>query len=112
MTLSAGTRLGPYEILSPLGAGGMGEVYRTRDTRLGGQVTARVLPQSLAADPEALARFEREALAVAAHSHLNLPSTFDFGSELKQPLPRRPRRRSVPQLLRQLLREAHDTHRN
>ena len=81
MTLATGTRLGPYEILSPLGAGGMGEVYRARDSKLKRDVAIKVLPQSLAADPEALARFEREALAVAALSHSNILSIFDFGTQ-------------------------------
>jgi eukaryotic-like serine/threonine-protein kinase len=80
MTLSAGTRLGPYEILSPLGAGGMGEVYRARDTRLDRDVAIKVLPQSLSRDPAALARFEREAKAVAALSHPNILAVHDFGS--------------------------------
>jgi TolB-like protein/tetratricopeptide (TPR) repeat protein/tRNA A-37 threonylcarbamoyl transferase component Bud32 len=80
MTLSAGTRLGPYEILSPLGAGGMGEVYKARDSKLKRDVAIKVLPQSLAADPDALARFEREALAVAALSHPNILAIFDFGT--------------------------------
>src|SRR5450432_4680615 len=80
MTLPAGTRLGPYEILSPLGAGGMGEVYRARDTKLKRDVAVKVLPQSLAADPDALARFEREALAVAALSHPNILAIHDFGT--------------------------------
>ena len=81
MTLSAGTRLGPYEILAPLGAGGMGEVYRARDHKLGRQIAVKVLPQRLSADPEALARFEREARAVAALSHPNILSIFDFGTQ-------------------------------
>jgi serine/threonine protein kinase/dipeptidyl aminopeptidase/acylaminoacyl peptidase len=80
MTLVAGTRLGPYEILSPLGAGGMGEVYKARDTRLDRDVAIKVLPQSLARDPVALARFEREAKAVAALSHPNILAVHDFGS--------------------------------
>ncbi len=80
MTLSAGTRLGPYEILSPLGAGGMGEVYRARDSKLKRDVAVKVLPQSLAADADALARFEREALAVAALSHPNILAILDFGT--------------------------------
>ena len=66
MTLSAGTRLGPYEILAPLGAGGMGEVYRARDTRLDRNVAVKVLPTQLSESADALARFEREAKAVAA----------------------------------------------
>jgi TolB-like protein/tetratricopeptide (TPR) repeat protein len=81
MTLSAGTRLGPYEILSPLGAGGMGEVYRARDRKLDRDVAVKVLPQLFAADPDSLARFEREAKAVAALSHPNILSIFDFGNE-------------------------------
>ena len=61
MTLSAGARLGPYEILSPLGAGGMGEVYRAKDTRLERTVAIKVLPSHLSASPESRQRFEREA---------------------------------------------------
>ena len=80
MTLSAGTRLGPYEILAPLGAGGMGEVYRARDRKLDRDVAIKVLPQSIATDPAALSRFEREAKAVAALSHPNILSIFDFGT--------------------------------
>jgi serine/threonine protein kinase len=68
MTLAAGTRLGPYEILAPLGAGGMGEVYRVRDTRLGREVAIKVLPATLSSDPERLARFEQEARADGAES--------------------------------------------
>jgi TolB-like protein/Flp pilus assembly protein TadD len=81
MTRATGTRLGPYEILAPLGAGGMGEVYRARDSKLDRDVAIKVLPDSVAADPEALARFEREAKAVAALSHPNILSIFDYGSE-------------------------------
>ena len=79
MPLAAGARLGPYEILAPLGAGGMGEVYRARDTKLDRDVAIKVLPERLAADAEALARFEREAKAVAALSHPNILGIFDFG---------------------------------
>jgi eukaryotic-like serine/threonine-protein kinase len=81
VTLSAGSRLGPYEIVSPLGAGGMGEVYRARDTRLERTVAIKVLPPRLAADPDALARFEREARAVAALSHPNILAIHDFGTD-------------------------------
>jgi serine/threonine-protein kinase len=81
MVLQGGTRLGPYEILSPLGAGGMGEVYRARDTRLERDVAVKVLSERLAGDPEALARFTREAKAVAALSHPNILSIHDFGSD-------------------------------
>ena len=81
MTLAAGTKLGPYEILSPLGAGGMGEVYRARDARLGREVAVKVLPELTAGSPEALARFEREAQAVAALSHPNILAIHDFGRD-------------------------------
>jgi len=79
MSLSAGTRLGPYEILAPLGAGGMGEVYRARDTRLDRNVAIKVLPGAFAHDPERLQRFEREAKAVATLSHPNILAIHDFG---------------------------------
>src|SRR5512138_2910941 len=72
MTLALGTKLGPYEILAPLGAGGMGEVYRARDPRLGRDVAVKVLPQAVAASPERLARFEREARTVAGLNHPNI----------------------------------------
>jgi serine/threonine-protein kinase len=78
VTLSAGNRLGPYEILAPLGAGGMGEVYRARDTRLDRDVAIKVLPERLASDGRACERFEREAKAVAALSHPNILSIHDF----------------------------------
>ena len=81
MHLSVGTRLGPYEIISPLGAGGMGEVYRARDTRLGRYVATKVLPEQLSKNPQALARFEREAKAVGTLSHPNIVAIFDVGTE-------------------------------
>ena len=81
MALLTGSRLGPYEILAPLGAGGMGEVYRAHDTRLEREVAVKVLPERLAADPDALSRFEREARAIAALSHPNIVSIFDFGRD-------------------------------
>ena len=81
MSLSPGQRLGPYEIIAPLGAGGMGEVYRARDTKLDREVAVKVLPARLAEDAEALARFEREAKAVAALSHPNILAIHDFGRE-------------------------------
>ena len=81
MALSPGTRLGPYEIVSPLGAGGMGEVYRARDSRLGREVAIKVLVERAAEDADMLARFEQEARAVAALSHPNILGIFDFGKE-------------------------------
>ena len=80
MTLPAGTRLGPYEILSPLGAGGMGEVYRARDKKLDRDVAIKVLPSHLSESPELQQRFEREAKAVAALSHPNILAIHDFGT--------------------------------
>jgi eukaryotic-like serine/threonine-protein kinase len=79
--LSPGAQLGPYKILARIGAGGMGEVYRAHDPRLGRDVAIKVLPERLSHDPQALARFEREAKAVAALSHPNILAIFDVGSE-------------------------------
>jgi len=79
--LTPGSRLGPYEIVAPLGAGGMGEVYRARDTRLERDVAVKVLPESIQGDPEALARFEREAKLVAALSHPNILAIHDVGKD-------------------------------
>ncbi|MCH7994910.1 MAG: protein kinase, partial [Planctomycetes bacterium] len=79
--LSIGTRIGPYEILAPIGAGGMGEVFRARDTRLDRDVAVKVLPTRLQLDPDSLARFEREAKAIAALSHPNILTIHDFGSQ-------------------------------
>lgn len=81
MPFSAGSRLGPYEITAPLGAGGMGEVYRARDTRLDRDVAVKVLPDDLAQDRAALQRFEREAKIIAALSHPNILAIHDFGSD-------------------------------
>jgi hypothetical protein len=81
MALTAGSRLGRYEIINPLGAGGMGEVYRARDTRLDREVAIKILPESVARDPERLARFDREAKAVAALSHPNILALHDAGTE-------------------------------
>ena len=79
MPLTSGTRLGPYEVLSAIGAGGMGEIYRARDTRLNRDVAIKVLPRLLAADESAVARFEREAKVLAALSHPNLLAIHDVG---------------------------------
>jgi len=80
MALIGGSRLGPYEIVAAVGAGGMGEVYRARDARLHRDVALKVLPDSFAADPERRARFEREAQAIAALSHPNVIAVFDIGT--------------------------------
>jgi tetratricopeptide (TPR) repeat protein len=80
MTVAAGSRLGPYEIIALIGAGGMGEVYRARDTRLGRDVAIKVLPAEFAADAERLRRFEREAKATAALSHPNILDVHDVGT--------------------------------
>src|SRR5438105_10221283 len=79
MALSSGDRLGRYEILSVLGAGGMGEVYRARDERLGRAVAVKVLPEQLAADSDSRARLEREARAVATVTHPNILAIYDVG---------------------------------
>lgn len=79
MSLPSGSSLGPYQVLSPLGAGGMGEVYRARDTRLGRDVAIKVLPTDVAGDPERRARFEREARTVAALDHPNICGIHDVG---------------------------------
>ena len=81
MPLAPGTRLAAYEIIDPLGSGGMGEVYRARDTKLNREVAIKVVSAHFATDPAALARFQTEAQAVAALSHPNILSIFDFGSE-------------------------------
>src|SRR5689334_4176970 len=72
MPLEPGIRLGPYEVVSAIGAGGMGEVYRARDSRLGRDVAIKVLPESFANDPDRLARFEREAQLLASLNHPNI----------------------------------------
>ena len=78
--LEPGARLGPYEILSVIGKGGMGRVYRARDSRLDRDVAIKILSEELAKDQAAIGRFEREAKAVAALSHPNIVSIFDFGA--------------------------------
>ena len=85
MALTNGTKLGPYEIVSPLGAGGMGEVYRARDTRLGRDVAVKVLPASLASDRELLWRFEQEARAVGTLDHPNILAIHDLGTHEETP---------------------------
>ncbi|HEV8234648.1 MAG TPA: protein kinase, partial [Gemmatimonadaceae bacterium] len=85
MSLSTGQSLGPYTIVAPLGAGGMGEVYRARDGRLNREVAIKVVPPGVAGNPEALARFERESRAVAALSHPNILAIFDVGQSNGHP---------------------------
>jgi len=81
MPLLPGKQLGPYQITAALGAGGMGEVYRAKDTRLGREVAIKVLPDHLGGDASALARFEREAKVLAAVSHPNILTIFDVGRD-------------------------------
>jgi serine/threonine protein kinase len=81
MALTSGTRLGPYEIESPLGAGGMGEVYRARDTRLDRTVAIKILPAHLAGHPDACSRFEREARTISSLNHPNICTLHDIGSQ-------------------------------
>lgn len=81
MPLVPGTKLGPYEVLAHIGVGGMGEVYRARDTRLGRDVAIKVLPAAMAENPQAEERFEREARAVSKLNHPNICTLFDVGDE-------------------------------
>ena len=81
MTLTSGTKLGPYEVQAPLGAGGMGEVYRARDTRLGRDVAVKVLPANLSSNPELKQRLEREAKAISSLNHPNICTLHDVGSQ-------------------------------
>src|SRR5882672_10129057 len=80
MTLLSGSRIGPYEILAPLGVGGMGEVYRARDTRLERTVAIKVLPTGLSSSPEVRQRFEREAKTISQLSHPHICAIYDVGS--------------------------------
>jgi tRNA A-37 threonylcarbamoyl transferase component Bud32/Tol biopolymer transport system component len=112
MNLTSGTKLGPYEIVSLVGAGGMGEVYRARDSRLKREVAIKVLPQALSLDADRLRRFEQEALATAALNHPNILAVFDIGtnegspyvvSELLEGETLRDRLRSGPVVVRKAL---------
>ena len=83
MTISNGSRLGPYEVLAPLGKGGMGEVYKAKDTRLERTVAIKVLPQHLSSSPEVRQRFEREAKTISQLSHPHICALFDVGHHLR-----------------------------
>src|ERR1700683_5432521 len=85
MALTPGTKLGPYEIVSPVGAGGMGEVYRARGARLHRDVAIKVLPAAFAREPERLRRFQQEAQAIAALNHPNILAIHDFGEHEGSP---------------------------
>src|SRR5664280_1456519 len=120
MTAVSGARLGPYEILAPLGTGGMGEVYRANDTRLGREVAIKLLPEAFASDPDRVARFRREAHLLATFNHPNIAAIYEFdeakgtlflvmelvpGQTLKQMLLERPL--SVEETLAVALEAAH-----
>jgi serine/threonine protein kinase len=129
MPIPVGTRIGPYEILAPLGAGGMGEVYRARDAKLDREVAIKVLPQSLARDPERIARFEREAKVLAALNHPNIAQIYGLaeadglralvmelvpGKPLQGPLPLK-EALNIARQIAEALQAAHDkgiTHRD
>ncbi len=101
MSLDSGTTLGPYEILSPIGAGGMGEVYKARDTRLDRTVAIKVLPEHVAADPDLKQRFEREAKTISSLNHPHICTLHDIGSHCRgvpplRALPERCRSRPAP----------------
>ncbi len=81
MPLDAGTQLGPYEVLAPLGAGGMGEVYKARDTRLDRTVAIKVLPEHVASDPDLKQRFEREAKTISSLNHPHICTLYDIGTQ-------------------------------
>src|SRR6202166_3684623 len=81
MALTSGTKLGPYEVQSPLGAGGMGEVYRAKDTRLDRTVAVKILPSHLSDNPEAKQRFDREARAISSLNHPNICTMHDVGHQ-------------------------------
>src|SRR5574342_861613 len=85
MSFASGTRIGPYEILGPLGAGGMGEVYRARDTRLQRDIALKVLPTHVSTDPERMRRFELEARSAAALNHPNILAVYDVGTQNDAP---------------------------
>src|SRR5476649_2029357 len=85
MTIAPGSRLGPYEVVSPIGAGGMGEVYRAKDPRLGRDVAIKVLPASLSADEDRLRRFELEARAAGVLNHPNITAVLDIGEHEGSP---------------------------
>src|SRR5215468_7796328 len=85
MPIQPGTRLGPYEVISAIGAGGMGEVWRARDPRLGRDVAIKVLPASFSADPDRLRRFEQEAQAAGALNHPNITAVYDIGTQENAP---------------------------
>src|SRR3984885_7300317 len=85
MPIPSGTKIGPYEIQAQIGAGGMGEVYRARDSRLGREVAIKILPESFATDAERLRRFEQESQAVAALNHPNILAIYDVGTRDASP---------------------------
>jgi eukaryotic-like serine/threonine-protein kinase len=95
--ITAGTKLGPYEIVAPLGAGGMGEVYRARDTRLDRTIVIKILPPHLSDDPTLRQRFEREAKAISSLNHPHICVLYDVGNQEKTLDESRGRSGRVPQ---------------
>jgi len=85
MTLHPGARLGPYQIVAPIGSGGMGEVYRARDTRLSRDVAIKVIPAELSREPDRIKRFEQEARAAGALNHPNVCAIYDIGTHEGSP---------------------------
>jgi serine/threonine protein kinase len=104
MALTSGTKLGPYEIQSPLGAGGMGEVYRARDTRLGRDVAIKVLPQHLSSNTQLNERFEREARTISSLNHPHICTLHDVGH---RPVSLRETSRAMKHALRPMFRCQH-----
>ena len=98
MALSIGTRLGPYEITTALGAGGMGEVYRARDTKLNRDVAVKILPEAFATDPDRLARFRREAQVLASLNHPHIGAIYGFPRRRSEAIVRAAEDRAANQL--------------
>jgi serine/threonine protein kinase len=108
LAVTTGTRLGVYDIVAPIGAGGMGEVYRARDTRLNRDVALKILPDAFASDPDRLARFTREAQTLASLNHSNIAAICGDASGIRDRAPTRTRGRLPPELRRRAATEGAD----